>query len=148
MSKYDWDRLNPLQLGKCGEHFAKMEFALYGFHVYTSEVDDHGIDIVVRKDEKIYDVQIKSSRNWNYIFFLKDKFTPRKTLLAAVTLFFQGSAPELYLIPSSAWLKPNALLVSRNYVGKKSKPEWGLNLSPRNKPLLSHFVFGKIVVLL
>jgi hypothetical protein len=34
---------------------------------------------------------------------------------------------------------------SHDYEGKKSKPEWGLNLSKRNLPLLSHFAFDDVV---
>jgi len=61
MDKYNWGRLNHLQLGKYAEYFVKMEFTLFGFEVYDSEVDDRGIDFVVRKDENnYYDVQVKS----------------------------------------------------------------------------------------
>ena len=147
VERYDWSRLNRLQLGRYAEYFAKMEFTLFGFDVYTTEVDDRGIDFVIRKgDDRYYDVQVKSSRGFNYIFFPKDKFSPRVNLLAAVVLFFNGQAPQLYLIPSTAWLEPNALLVDRDYEGKKSKPEWGLNLSKKNLPLLmTQFAFDEVV---
>ncbi len=147
MDKYNWSRLNHLQLGKYAEYFVKMEFTLFGFEVYDSEVDDRGIDFVVRKDENnYYDVQVKSIRgSTEYIFLQKDKFSPRRNLLAAIVLFFEGKPPQLYLIPSEAWLTPDVLLVSHGYEGKKSKPEWGLNLSRRNLPLLSRFTFDDVV---
>jgi hypothetical protein len=53
-----------------------MEFTIYGFDVYTAEVDDKGIDFVIRKEEKkrdrepeyrYYNVQMKSVRAMNYI---------------------------------------------------------------------------------
>ncbi len=44
MEKYIWSSLNALQIGKYAEYYAKMEFTLYGFDVFTSEVDDKGID--------------------------------------------------------------------------------------------------------
>jgi len=71
MDKYNWNRLNHLQLGRYAEYFAKMEFTL--------------------------------------------------------------------------WSEPNALLVSHEYPGKKSKPEWGLNLSQKNLPLLAKFSFDMAV---
>ncbi len=146
MTRYSWSRLNHLQLGRYAEYFAKMEFTLFGFDVYTSEVDDRGIDFVVRKSEhRYYDVQVKSIRGMNYVFFPKDKFSARDNLLAAVVLFFEGDPPQLYLIPATAWRQPNALLVSRDYEGKKSKPEWGLNLSRKNSPLLAQFAFDEMV---
>ncbi len=144
--KYDWDRLNHLQLGRYAEYYAKMEFTLYGFDVYTSEVDDRGIDFVIRRDvDRYYDVQVKSARRLNYIFIRKDVFALRDSLLAAVVLFQRYELPQLYLIPSIAWQQPDALLVSRDYEGKKSKPEWGFNLSQRNLPLLERFAFDRIV---
>jgi len=53
--------------------------------------------------------------------------------------------PKLYLIPSRAWETPNALLVDRYYEGKRSKPEYGLNLSIKNMELLEDYSFAKIV---
>jgi hypothetical protein len=119
-----------------------MEFTLQGFDVYTAEVDDHGIDFVVRTQvNRYYDVQVKSVFRGKYIFFQKHKFHPRKNLLAAVVRFQNGEPPSLYLIPSKAWLRPNALLNDRNYEGKKSKPEWGITLSKKNTPLLQKYEF-------
>lgn len=146
MDKYNWHRLTPLQLGRYAEYFAKMEFTLHDFAVYTADVDDQGIDFVVRRSsDRYYDVQVKSCRNLNYIFFRKDKFNLRPNLLAVIVLFIDGKAPGLYLIPSTAWSEPNALLVSRDYAGKKSKPEWGLNLSQKNLSLLTRFLFDAVV---
>ncbi len=148
MERYKWSRLSPLQVGRYAEYLAKMEFTLYGFDVYTAEVDDKGIDFVIRKEHmqgngrvesSYYDVQVKSVRRMNYVFFTKDKFALRNNLFAAVVLFDDGEAPRLYLIPATAWQQPNALLVDRNYEGLKSKPEWGLNLSRKNLSLLEPY---------
>jgi len=46
------------------------EFLRWGLEVYSTEVDERGIDLLVRNNAgNIYDVQVKSSRNLNYIFF-------------------------------------------------------------------------------
>ncbi len=43
--KHNWSRLNQLQLGKYAGYLAKIELCvLFGCDVFTSEVDDHGID--------------------------------------------------------------------------------------------------------
>lgn len=146
MIRYDWAHLNHLQLGRYAEYFTKMEFTMYGFDVYTSEVDDRGIDFVIRKNVHLYyDVQVKSIRGLNYVFFPKHTFSLYEGLLAAVVIFVQEEPPQLYLIPSTAWSQPNALLVSHDYEGKKSKPEWGLNLSQKNMPLLAEYTFDQTV---
>ncbi len=151
---YDWGKLNRMQLGRYAEYFVKMEFTRHGFDVYTAEVDDKGIDFVVRKEHRdgdvvtsigYHDVQVKSVRRLNYIFIRKDKLVLRENLLVAVALFENGRLPNLYLIPATAWQTPNALLVDRDYEGLKSKPEWGLNLSHRNLALLEQYIFDRTI---
>ena len=142
MDRYDWTRLNHLQVGRFAEYWVKMEFTLWGFEVYTSEVDDRGIDFVVRGGlHGFFEVQVKSVRGLNYIFLPKDRFEVKPTLLAAIVLLQQGQPPAHFLIPSAAWLTPNDLLVDRNYEGLKSKPEYGLNISAKNMPLLKEYQF-------
>lgn len=149
MRKHDWTHLNHLQIGKYAEYFTKMEFTLCGFDVYSAEVDDHGIDFVVRSSRgTYYDVQVKSIRNLNYVFFPKAKFMPSDNLLAVLVIFILNQEPALFLIPSRAWKTPNQLLVSRNYEGKKSEPEWGINLSRRNLPLLEPYRFENVIEIL
>ena len=142
MAKLAWSELTSLQLGRYAEYFVKMEFTMLGAEVYSAEVDDHGIDFVIRMgDDRYYDVQVKSVRALNYIFFHKDKFPLRPNLLAAIVLFEEMSEPSLSLIPAKAWATPNNLLVSHDYEGMESKPEWGLNLSRRNLPMLQKYEF-------
>ncbi len=146
MNKFEWSKLNHLQVGRYAEYYVGMEFTLHGFSVFSSEVDDRGIDCVIRKDENTYyDIQIKSTRDLNYIFFPKDKFSPRKNLFAAVVLYSDGEMPQIYLIPSLEWTRPSKLLKGRDYVGKKSKPEWGINLSKTNLGLLDQYKLDNII---
>jgi len=129
-----WSKLNHLQLGKYTEYFVKMEFTKKGLDVYSTEVDDKGIDFVVRKNQNEYlDIQVKSVRNNNYVFMQKDVFEPRKNLLLALVLFEDKKEPILLLIPSLDWKnKKHPYLVERNYEGKKSKPEWGISITKGN----------------
>jgi hypothetical protein len=150
MQKQHWSSLSTLQLGRYAEYFVKMQFTLHGFDVYSAEVDDKGIDFVIRRHEtRYYDVQVKSASRCNYIFFPKDTFEPSQNLFAAIVLFTDDEPPDLYLVRSMVWReKPNALFVEHDYVGKKSKPEWGLNLSKRNLPLLAPHAFEAIAATL
>jgi hypothetical protein len=150
MERYIWSNLNHLQVGRYAEYFVKMEFTLFGFDVYSSEVDDKGIDFVIRRGlDRYYDIQVKSIRirSSGYIFFPKQVFMLRRNLLAAVVILRNGQPPTLYLFPSIAWEIPDNLLISRDYPGStKSKPEWGLNISMRNQPLMDRFDFAKVAM--
>ena len=140
MGNYTWKHLNNIQIGRYAEYFVKMELTLYGLEIYSSDIDDRGIDFVAKSlSSRYYDFQVKSVRNNNYIFFQKSKFVLRDNLIASIVLFIENQKPLLYLIPSISWQKPDQLLVSRDYEGKKSKPEWGINLSKRNLNLLEKF---------
>ena len=73
MPKMKWSELSPMQIGRYAEYYAKMEFTSYGYDVYTSEVDDHGVDFVARdvKTDIFYEIQVKSLRKGNYAFIPK-----------------------------------------------------------------------------
>jgi hypothetical protein len=146
MHRYDWSRLSPLQVGRYAEYFVKMEFTLFGFEVFTSEVDDRGVDFVVRNPAgRFYEVQVKSARGYNYIFVPKAKFAISPHRVVAVVILHPEQEPALYLLPMTAWVSPNELFVSRDYVNKKSMPEWGLNLSRKNQSLLDSYRFDRVV---
>lgn len=147
MQRYSWSRLNKQQVGRFAEYFVKMEFALYGFEIFTSEVDDRGIDFIVRHASGVfYEVQVKSVRSSNYVFMHKAKFPLRSDRLLSLVLLSEDQPPDLYLISATEWLRPNELLVDRDYEGLKSKPEWGVQLSRRSRLLLEPYRFGVAVL--
>ncbi len=145
MSSYHWKQLSRQQLGACGEYFAKMEFMMHRFQVFTPEVDDRGVDFIARLGEKWLEVQVKTVREGGYIFLQKTKFIPSSYLYAAIVILTEAQPPDLFLICSDKWAKPNALLVSHDYQGLQSKPEWGINISKRNKALLEQYRFDTVV---
>jgi len=50
-----------------------MEFASYGFEVYTSEVDDHEIDFIAKTKSGVFlEIQVKSIRKLSYVFVQKE----------------------------------------------------------------------------
>jgi len=149
VQRYNWSRLNNQQVGTYTEYFVKMELTMYGLQVYTTEVDDRGIDFVARyEDESFIEIQVKSLRSpCSYVFIHKDKFMLNKNLYLAFGLLLEGKPPELYLIPSVVWEKPSKPFVSRDYEKpeQKSKPEWGLNISKKNMPLLEPYRLDKTI---
>lgn len=143
---FTFDHLHHLQVGRIGEYWVKMLLTLAGFDIYTSEVDDKGIDFIVRLDNSRHiDIQVKSVRmeKTNYVFVAKEVWQNllRENLYLALVLLKNNKFPDVYLIPSIAWEKPNALFVERLYDKEKqsSKPEWGINISKKNLELLTAF---------
>lgn len=148
MPNTKWSELSSLQLGRYAEYYAKMEMTSYGFEVYTSEVDDHGVDFIAKRvhSSKYYEIQVKSIRNSGYVFLPKSKWDVDKENLILVLLMFQeGRIPNVFMIPSNAWKKPNELFKVREYDGLKSNPEYGLNLSLKNQSILERFSIENIM---
>ena len=75
MPNLNWSQLTSMQLGRYAEYYAKMEFTSYGFEVYTSEVDDHGVDFVAKlpRSNRFLEVQVKSVRDYKYTSIYKSK---------------------------------------------------------------------------
>lgn len=146
-----FDELNSQQVGTYAEYYVKMEMTKYGLSVFTAEVDDRGVDFVARVDAhgkvRHYDVQVKSLRSKSfYIYIPETKFRVSENFLIAIALFRgEVDVPELYLIPSTAWSKPNDLLGFKDYEsrGLKSKNEYSINISQKNQVLLEVYRFNK-----
>ncbi|MFV0250189.1 MAG: DUF4365 domain-containing protein [Bacilli bacterium] len=148
MANTKWSILNRMQLGRYAEYFAKMEFASYGLDVYTSEVDDHGIDFIVKDKKNIFnEIQVKSLRDKGYTFMKQENYDLNsKTLYLALLIFEEDSMPSIYLVPTSAWNNENNMFVIRNYTEEqKSKPEYGVNITNSNRHILENYRFEVMV---
>ena len=147
--KAKWTHLKPLQIGQFAEYYIKMMLTIHEFDVFTSEVDDKGIDFVCRHNNgTFWEIQVKSIRteNSNYIFQTQDKFDiTNKNLFLAVVMFTDDQEPKAYLINAQEWNTPNDLIKFRTYQGLKSKPEYGLNISKKNMPLLKDYTFETVI---
>lgn len=149
MRRYNWNSLNKQQVGTYAEYFVKMELTMYGFQVYTTEVDDRGIDFVARYEKGAFiEIQVKSVRSHGYIFMQKSKFSIKDNMYLALCILHERIAPDLYLIPSTVWLEPDTIFVDRDYNGKKSAPEWGINLSKKNISVLEKYKFEDTIRIL
>jgi hypothetical protein len=148
MANTEWNKLNRLQLGKYAEYYAKMEFASYGLDVYTSEVDDHGIDFIVKDKRGIFnEIQVKSLRDKGYTFMQQEKFNlNNKELYLVLMIFEEDRIPNIYLISTKAWNNKNNMFIIRNFdKGQKSKPEYGVNITNSNKEELEKYKFEYII---
>src|SRR5690606_31581379 len=120
------------------------EFAMYGFRINETKIDEHGTHFVARyKKGALIEVFVRSLRQENsYTFLEKAKFTLGERRYVAFGLLLEGKPPSLYLIPSTRWKTPDKVVfLDKNYEGYKSAPEWGLVVSPKNMELLAPYHF-------
>ena len=135
-----------MQLGRYAEYFVKMELTRYGLEIYSSEVDNSGIDFIAKtSSSRYYDFQIKAVREINYIPFPKNRFIPRDNLIAAIVICIENEEPNLFLIPSISWKTPNKFLVSKDPENGETEAEWGLNLTKETCNRLEPYLPEKII---
>lgn len=139
----EWSGLAPLQLGRYAEQLVTMAFVLHGCDVYRAEVDDRGIDLVVRtRSGQFREVQVKASRKGSEPFFKKDRFDLSPERWAAIVLFEDGRVPDMYLIPSIAWQDEGPPFFGNDFPGKRTEPEWRLSLAQKYRPVLEQYRFS------
>ncbi len=135
MAKVEWRKLNNLQIGRYGEYFAKMEFTAYGFDVYSSEVDDHGVDFIAKnKNGEYLEVQVKAICKTNYMFIKKEKIVLDNKHIVALLRMEDNEEPEMFVFPAIVWKKPNDVFKDRSY------GEWGFNYSKKNRKLIEKYL--------
>lgn len=150
MYNLNWSRaeLTRQKLGAFGEYYAKLAMTSYGMSVYTSEVDDHGIDFVAETKNGFMKFQVKTIRQGtNYVFMTEEHFNiTDKNLFLFLSILTDGEHPMSYIIPATAWKTDNSgIFTYYSYEGKKSKPEYGINLSKKNMPLLENYKLEKVI---
>jgi hypothetical protein len=139
-----WTALSDTRFGTYVEYLARLEFVRLGADIYLPEVDDKGLDFIVRFPGPVYlEVQVKGRRQLNYFYISKEKFPMEEDRVLFLGLFLDKKKEEgdYFLIPASAWKAPNKLFRDYPYDGKKSAPEWGLSFTPKTMPLLEPYRF-------
>lgn len=138
-----WSRkdLTTQKVGVFCEYYAKMTLISYGVNIYTSEIDDHGIDFVAEGRNGFLKFQVKGIRGPSqYVFMLKEYFNIEDdAMFLLLMLLIDGEHPDMYIIPTSAWRQKSSVFVSHDYEGKKSKPDYGVNVSKKNMPELEKY---------
>jgi hypothetical protein len=143
MDGINWDILNGTELRGIAFDLVQEKFRQTGFSLTTFY--EQGVNFSVSRGNLNYDIVLKPSRNFQYTYLQKHKYPLNEKLYISLIIFLKNYAPKIYLLPSTAWLKPNEIFVSRDYVGKQSKPEWGFNLSFKNLPLLEKYAIDEVL---
>ncbi len=157
MHEHNRSKLDRLQLGRYAEHLATMRLIELGLEVYSAEVDDRGIDKVVRyAPGQCLEIQVKSMRGHKMTFFTKDKLGGNdeeieRRLCGGYCLLFVHFAendqePNIYLIPGSAWLTPNKVLVDNPHGDARYGPNFELRASKKHVGLLAPWRLTKELV--
>ncbi len=92
-------------------------------------------------DHRSVEVFVSTQRVGGYAFWTKRRLQPRSDRFAAVVLLGDDPEPALYLVPSTDWLDPSPPLTDRDYEGKASDPEFGIELSQSSLDSLRRYIW-------
>lgn len=151
MIKMKWSRLNNSQLGRLGEYYAKLLFVSLGWYVYSSEIDDHGVDFISEDPQKahMYRVQVKSVKaGKDTLNIKKTKMPLRDDFLMCFLRFEDDRLPDVFLWKTSEWNdKSNDALGENNYIKEDtvSVPEWNVKYSKKNAKWFQEHVADKVL---
>ncbi len=143
MPNLNWSQISHLQLGKIAEYYAQAEFLSYGFEVYDTIVDDRGIDFIARANDRVFEIQVKAVRNYNYTFISQSKMPClSENRLVCYMNFIDNEVPCAYIIPATAWINTNAVFSRKEY---ESGVEYGINISRKNAHILDDYMAKNIL---
>ncbi len=137
-----WSSLSRLQRGNFAETFAKISFMMEQYEVFSTDVDEKGVDFVAKSlDGKYYEVQVKSVIDRNYTFVVEDKFF--EELLICLILFEDNTFPKIYLFKKKDWNDENYSLLRLNKFDNATQKEYGFHLSKKYDAILEQFKFSE-----
>jgi hypothetical protein len=92
--------------------------------------------LTVSRDDAPVTVWVATRKGLRYPFWVKSDWQPHERHFACLVRLPETAPGEIYVIPTTVWAEPDGVFVSRDYVGRGSPPEWGINLSAKNLPAL------------
>lgn len=127
-------------------HLNHMELNLYGKELITNtliqlgmSIREHNKDLIAVGTNGVEKrIQVRCIRSsTKYVMLPKSRFDANdRELTLLLIIFREANQPDYYLIPSRAFKEPNDLFKDRDHY---EVPEYGMNVSAKNLPLLNKY---------
>ena len=117
---------------------------MYGYLVFSAEIDDRGVDFVVRNDAgRHFDVQVKTVTCWKYTYITESKFS--ESLWICLVVLAEGVHPTLYLFSGRDWDLDTSGLLRRNHFPNAKEAEYGIHIAKKRVSVMKQFAFDQSV---
>ena len=117
---------------------------MYGYLVFSAEIDDRGVDFVVRNDAgRHFDVQVKTVTDRNYTYITESKFS--ESLWICLVVLTEGDHPTLYLFSGRDWNSDTSNLLQRHHFPKSKEAEYGIHIAKKRVLVMKRFAFDQSV---
>jgi hypothetical protein len=123
-----WSTLGRREIKELGRSLVEQRFEARGC-VVTRDADARSGRLVVRRRETIIEVYVSTQRAGGYALWTKRRLQLDGDRYVALVVLADGEPPQLFAVPTLAFLDPVPPLVSRDYIGLASEPEYGIELT-------------------
>ena len=127
--------MSTARVGRYGKYLAEQKLARLGLDVCPDGLPSQDADVVVRSRDgsKYFDIRVRTLRRWrNYFFITEDEFPQKADACLALVVLPEGSEPRHCLLPQSAWGEGHPEYLDHyDYVGRSSRPEYGIRMSEK-----------------
>ena len=117
---------------------------MYGYLVFGAEIDDRGVDFVVRNEfGRHFDVQVKTVTGRNYTYIYESKFS--ENLWICLVILTDGHHPTLYLLSGADWESDTSGLLQHHHYPKSREPEYGIHATKKRASAMEQYAFDRSV---
>jgi len=141
MTHARWERLGRLELIGYGKDLVTERLEHLGCAVARPSNAVDGRLSVQTSGGRSVEVFISTQRVGGYAFWTKRRLQPSRERFAVVVVLGDAPEPDVFLVPSTEWLEAVEPLTDRDYEGRKSEPEYGIELTPTALPLLARYAW-------
>ena len=117
---------------------------MYGYLVFSAEIDDRCVDFVVRNDAgRHFDVQVKTVTDKNYTFVCESKCS--EDLWICLVVLTESDHPTLYLFSGRDWNSDTSGLLQHHHYPKSKEAEYGIHAAKTRARAMKPFAFDQSV---
>ncbi len=128
-----------------GKDFVREQLKHLGCSVTPAKNLRDGRLQVCTASGRALEVFVSTQRVGGYVFWTKRRLQPAGNRFAALVLIEHETTRGLYLVPSVEWLNASHPLTDRDYVGKASEPEYGIEIGPSALTALRRYRWSESV---
>ena len=117
---------------------------MYGYLVFSAEIDDRGVDFVVRNEAgKHFDIQVKTVTDRNFTYITESKFS--ESLWVCLVVLTEGKLQTLYLFSGRDWSSDTRGLLRRHHFPKSREADYGIHIAKKRMLIMEQFAFNRSV---
>jgi len=141
MTDAQWSTLGGTELITFGKTIVTDKLERLGCMVTPPSSSRDGKLAVRTPAGRRLEVFVSTQRVGGYVFWTKRRLQPSEHRFAVLVLLGQEPEPSVYIVPTLDWVDASPPLTDRDYEGRKSEPEYGIDITASSVPSLRRYAW-------